>query len=186
MAEFRLLGISGALREESTNSKLVREAARLFDPAEFVEADLRLPLFDNDIEDRDGIPEPVQALADQIRSADAVVISGPEYNGSISGVLKNALDWVSRTKGGPWRDKPVALMSAAAGRSGGALTLSALRLCIMPFRPRLLTGPAVMVANAREAFDEDGRLTNERTLKSLSELMDGLRKEIVLAGMNQD
>lgn len=178
MAQYRLLGISGSLRKEATNRKLVAEAARLFDPAEFTVADLQLPLYDGDDEDASGIPDRVQVLADAIASADAVVISGPEYNGSVSGVLKNALDWVSRTKGGPWRNKPVALLSAAGGRSGGARTQSALRLCMNPFRARVLPGPEVMVAESGDAFDADGRLINERTAKGLTELMDALRAEI--------
>lgn len=178
MAQFRLLGISGSLRKEATNRKLVREAARLFDPAEFVEADLHLPLYDGDLEAGEGIPESVWALNNAIRDADAVVISGPEYNKSISGVLKNALDWVSRTKARPWADKPVAIMSAAAGRSGGERTQSALRLCMNPFRARIISGPEVMVASSGKAFDADGRLENERTVAGLSALMDALRAEI--------
>ena len=120
MPEHHLLGISGSLRKGSFNTKLMREAARLFDPAEFTVADLHLPLFDQDIEDAHGIPPEVQRLADQIAAADAVVISGPEYNKSVTGVLKNALDWVSRTEGNPWQDKPVAIMAATGGRAGGS------------------------------------------------------------------
>jgi len=120
----------------------------------------------------------VQELADQISNADAVIISTPEYNKSVSGVLKNALDWVSRTKGAPWRDKPVALMSAAAGRAGGESAQSALRLCMNPFRPRVVSGPVVMIADARNAFDELNRLSNERSRQSLTELMENLRSEI--------
>lgn len=79
-------------------------------------------------------------LVDQIAAADAVVISTPEYNKSISGVLKNALDWVSRTSGKPWAGKPVAIMSAAAGRAGGERAQFALRLCMVPFRADLVAG----------------------------------------------
>ncbi len=74
MAQYRLLGISGSLRKEATNRKLVNEAARLFDPAKFLMADLLFPLFDGDIQDATGIPDKVQALADAIRDADAVVM----------------------------------------------------------------------------------------------------------------
>ncbi|SLN44166.1 NADPH-dependent FMN reductase [Roseisalinus antarcticus] len=170
-----LLGIAGALRAESTNRKLVREAVRLFAPDDFIEADLRLPLFDGDLQKASGIPPSVQTLADQIASASAVVISTPEYNKALSGVLKNALDWVSRTKGAPWRDKPVAMMSAADGRAGGERSQYSLRLCMIPFRPRLLPGPEVMIADSSNAFDQDGRLTNERSLAGLQELMDQLK-----------
>lgn len=178
MTRPRLLGIAGALRAGSTNRKLVREAARLFGPAEFTEADLRLPLYDGDLE-AEGIPEGVIRLADQIGAADAVVISTPEYNAALPGVLKNALDWVSRTKGAPWADKPVAIVSAAAGRAGGARAQFSLRLAMTPFRPRLLTGPEVMIANSRNAFDEQGRLTDERSVETLGALMTALRAETV-------
>lgn len=178
MAAHTLLGISGSLRAGSYNRKLIREAARLFDPAELIEADLRLPLYDGDLEDAQGIPAEVQRLADQIAAADAVVISGPEYNKSISGVLKNALDWVSRTEGTPWRDKPVAIMSATGGRAGGERTQFALRLCLVPFRPRVLPGPEVLVGLAKNQFDEAGRLTNERYQRTLAALMEALKAEI--------
>ena len=117
----------------------------------------------------------MQALADQIKGAEAVVISTPEYNKSISGVLKNALDWVSRTKGGPWADKPVAIMSAAAGRAGGERTQFALRLCMMPFRTRIIQGPEVLIANSGQAFNDDGSLANERDAKNLQDLIDTLK-----------
>ncbi|WP_309663927.1 NAD(P)H-dependent oxidoreductase [Tabrizicola sp.] len=172
-----LLGIPGALRAASTNRLLLAEARRAFGDAIHTEADLRLPLYDGDLEATHGIPPEVQTLADQIAAADAIVISTPEYNKSVPGVLKNALDWVSRTKGGPWRDKPVAILSAADGRGGGDRSQFALRLCLVPFRPRVLPGPEVMVADASHAFDADGHLKDERYQKALAELMHLLRAE---------
>ena len=177
MTRYRLLGISGSLRKEATNRKLLQEAARLFGAEDYIEADLGLPLYNGDLEDASGIPAIVQNLADQIAAADAIVISTPEYNKSISGVLKNALDWVSRTKGSPWRDKPVAIMSAAEGRAGGDRAQFALRLCLVAFRPQLVPGPEIMLAQSRSAFDDAGRLTDERTIRNLAELMDGLRTQ---------
>lgn len=171
-----LLCMSGALRRHSTNSMLMREAARLYGGT-WEEADLRFPLYDGDLEDAEGIPAPVAHVVERIAAAEAVVIATPEYNQSLSGVLKNALDWISRVRGSPWRDKPVAIMSAAAGRAGGARANYALRLAMNPFRPRLLTGPEVLVADTRNQFDADGRLKNERNLKALSELMDALKAE---------
>lgn len=182
MTQHRILGISGSLRRDSTNRKLVREAARHYVPTDYTEADVRLPLYDGDVEDSDGIPAAVQTLADQIADADAVLISGPEYNKSISGVLKNALDWVSRVEGNPWLDKPVAIMSAAAGRTGGEATQFALRLAMVSFRPRLLLGPQVMIAGARSEFDETGRLKNDRYTATLIQLMAALRAEVELTG----
>ena len=179
MSDPVLLGLCGALRRGSTNRKLMHEAARRFGPARFVEGDLRLPLYDGDLEDAEGIPDAVQRLAEQVRAADAVVIACPEYNKALPGVMKNALDWLSRVKGGVWRDKPVAIMSAAAGRAGGERSQFSLRLCLNAFRPVVLPGPEVMVADSANAFDADGRLTSEQTLKLLDELMGDLRRAAV-------
>lgn len=173
-----LLGLSGALRRESTNTKLVREAARLFGDCDLIEADLNLPLYDGDAEARDGIPVAVQTLSDQIARADAVVISTPEYNKAPSGVLKNALDWVSRTKGSPWKGKPVAVMSAAAGRAGGERAQMVLRGFMVPFQPRILQGPELHLADVDNQFDENGRLVGDMYVQTLQSLMDGLRAEM--------
>ena len=175
-----LLGISGSLRAGSTNRLLIREAGRHFG-GDFVEADIRLPLYDGDEEAATGIPEGVVRLADQIAEAEAVVISTPEYNQSLSGGLKNALDWVSRVKGSPWAGKPVALMSAAAGRSGGARANYALRLAMTPFRPRLLP-QEVLLAASREAFDANGRLVSERVDGQVADIVAALKDEIARAG----
>lgn len=172
-----LLGLCGALRAASTNRKLLHEAARLFAPDSFVDANLDLPLYNGDVEDR-GMPPAVQTLSDQIRAADAVIIACPEYNKALTGVMKNALDWVSRTKGAPLRDKPVAIMSAADGRGGGDRSQFSLRLALVPFRARVLPGPEVLVADSSNAFDGDGRLISDRYLKTLTELMQELRDEI--------
>ncbi len=175
MPDLTLLGICGALRAASTNRLLLAEAARAFGPARFVEGNLRLPLYDEDLEIEQGIPAKVQTLADQIRAADAIIIATPEYNKALPGVLKNALDWVSRTKGGPWRDKPAAIISASDGRAGGERAQFSLRLCLNPFRARVLPGPEVMVAHSRQAFDDAGRLKDPMTVKVLGELMAQLR-----------
>lgn len=172
-----LLGISGALRENSNNTKLIREAARLYAPDKFIEADIRFPLYDGDLEDTAGVPAEIQKLHEQIANADAVVIATPEYNKNISGVLKNALDWLSRYKPQPWAAKPVAILSASSGRSGGERAQYSLRHCMTPFNPRILQGPEVLIAAAGSAFDDDGRLINEHSVKSLTKLMEALRAE---------
>lgn len=173
MRNHTLLGLSGSLRAGSVNTKLMREAGRIYAPASFVEGNLRLPLYDGDAEDQ-GMPEAVALLGDQIKAADAVVISTPEYNKMIPGVLKNALDWLSRIKGGVWADKPVAIMSATAGRTGGEVALFTLRHAMAPFRPHIHFAPATMVAGASGEFDEEGRLTNERYVKALTAQMEAL------------
>lgn len=174
MAALKLLGISGSLRADSLNTKLLHEAIRAFGEAEVEIGDIRLPLYDGDLEAR-GIPEEVRRLHAQMEAADAIIIACPEYNANISGVLKNALDWVSRIKPMPMGDTPLAIMSAAAGRSGGVRSQYSLRHCLTPFRPLVLQGPEVAVANAAEEFDENGRLKGELYRKNLEALMGKLR-----------
>lgn len=164
-----ILTISGSLRAGSFNSMLVAEAARQFDGAAVTVADLNLPLYDGDVEAK-GLPEAVQKLVAQIQAADAVLISTPEYNKGISGVLKNALDWVSRDKNGALVNKPLGVMSAAAGRTGGETAQFQLRHCLAPFQVRLANAPAVCVAAAHTEFDENGRLKNEQYLAALGVL----------------
>lgn len=175
MSSPKLLGISGALRKGSTNSQLLLEAARLFGDHDYIEADINFPLYDADDEAASGIPAVVQTLADQIAAADAVIISTPEYNKGPSGALKNALDWVSRTEGAPWTAKPVAVMSAAAGRAGGERAQMVLRGFMVPFRPNILQGPEIHLAASYEAFDENGQLKGEMYVKELTVLMKALR-----------
>lgn len=173
-----LLGISGALRKASTNTALMRQAAGIFAADSFIEANLDLPLYNGDIEEASGIPANVQTLADQIAAADAIIISTPEYNKGIPGVLKNALDWVSRTEGSPWAGKPVAIMSAAAGRAGGERSQYALRLCLAPFDIDLVQAPEVLIGSNYSEFDDNGMLTNERYVATLTTLMEKLRAKL--------
>ncbi|WP_300033482.1 NADPH-dependent FMN reductase [uncultured Roseobacter sp.] len=178
MAEINLLGLSGSLRSGSTNTKLLVEAARLFGPCKYETADIRFPLFDGDEEAATGVPAAVQKVSDQIAAADGVIISTPEYNKGPSGALKNALDWISRTQGSPWAGKPVAVMSAAAGRAGGERAQMVLRGFMVPFRPRILQGPEIHLARCSDQFDNDGRLTSEMYIRDLTALMKSLADEI--------
>jgi len=178
MAKLKLIGISGSLRKGSTNSMLLAEAARLFGDCDYHEADIRFPLYDADEEKATGVPAVVQKAADQVKAADAVLISTTEYNKGPSGVLKNALDWISRVEGNPWAGKPLAVMSAAAGRAGGERAQLILRSFMVPFRPRILQGPEIHLANSSDEFDDNGHLTGEIYVKELTQLMESLRAEV--------
>ena len=169
MTHQKILLVPGSLRGGSFNRKLIIEAARFFD-GNSIMADVDLPLYNGDVEEV-GIPVKVSLLRNQVAEAEAIAIATPEYNQSFSGVLKNALDWISRAGENPWKDKPVAIMSAAAGRAGGARAQYALRLALNPFQPKLLTGPEVMVAGAAEQFDNEDRLTGEHYKDALAALM---------------
>lgn len=174
----KLLGLSGALRTGSTNKLLLREAARLYGATEYVEADLNLPLYDGDLESESGLPEGVNQLVQQIAEADALLISTPEYNAGVTGVLKNALDWISRHSDKPMVGKPTALMSAAAGRAGGVRAQTMLRSCLVAFRPQITLAPEFGLANSSNEFDGDGRLTSEHYTASLTTLMETLKADV--------
>ncbi|MBK5926762.1 NADPH-dependent FMN reductase [Rhodobaculum claviforme] len=174
MSDLKLVGLCGSLRSASTNRTLMRFAATRFG-APLIEGDLRLPLYDGDLEDAHGIPAEVEALAARIRDADAVILGCPEYNGGVTGVMKNALDWLSRVKTPVWRDKPVAILSAAAGRAGGARAQYALRLNLVAFRPALVPGPEVLVGASYEAFDADGAPREAAAVALVDEVMAQLR-----------
>jgi chromate reductase len=175
MTQPALLGICGSLRAASTNLMALQEARRLFGPATWALGNLRLPLYDADLEAATGLPPEVQALADQIQAADAIIISTPEYNKNLPGVLKNALDWTSRAKGAVWKGNPVAILSASSGRAGGERSQYSLRHCLTPLFPSVLPGPEVTIAASSKAFDDNGHLKDEFTVKILTELMQALR-----------
>lgn len=180
MADLSMVALCGSLRAASFNRMLMHEAGRVWG-GPWAEASIRFPLYDGDLEDAEGIPAAVTATAEAIRAADAVILVTPEYNQSLSGPLKNALDWISRVPGtNPFRGKPLAVLSAADGRAGGARAQYALRLAITSVRPRLLSGPEVGIAHASKEFDAEGRLTSERYLKALGDLMGALRDEAEL------
>lgn len=174
MSNLTLVGLCGSLRAASTNRLLLQHAARRFGPVSYTEADIRFPLYDGDLE-AEAIPAKVHQVAEQIAKADAVIVATPEYNKGISGALKNALDWISRVDGAPWKDKPVALMSAAAGAAGGPRAQAMTRLCLTAFRPHLLPGPEVMLGQSSKKWGEDGALTDEFADKLVTELMSDLR-----------
>ena len=157
-----LLGICGSLRKASINRALldaVREA--LPGGAQMtVFSDLDLPIFNNDLED----PAAVGKLKVAIAAADGVVFGVPEYNYSIPGGLKNALDWVSRPPdAAPLRKKPVGMVGAATGMSGTIRAQSHLRQMLLFSDSPCLAQPEVLIARAHERFDADGRLIDPST-----------------------
>jgi len=168
MTETILLGLCGSLRADSYNRKLMLEAVARW-PGRFVEGSLRLPLYDGDLE-AEGIPGAVTALAGQVAAADALVIACPEYNKGPPGVVKNALDWLSRVRPNPLNGKRVAIVSATAGRAGGERAQVMLRAMLVPHRVHALTWPEVLVGGAASEFDGDGRLMAQ----SYRDALDGL------------
>jgi chromate reductase, NAD(P)H dehydrogenase (quinone) len=174
-----VLGIGGSLRKGSYNRALLR-AARDLAPEEMAihifDNDMLalIPLFNEDIRQQ-GDPEPVSMLKQEIRQADALLFAIPEYNYSISGVLKNAVDWASRPPNeSPLDGKPVALMGASTGLSGTIRAQMHFRQVCTFTNMLLLNKPQVTVANAAIKFDREGRLVDQDTRGFVSALMQAL------------
>jgi chromate reductase len=152
-----VLVICGSLRKGSYNAALARMLPALV-PAGMslrtAPSFAKLPIYDYDIQTASGFPAEVNVWADAIRSADALIIVTPEYNWSIPGGLKNAIDWVSRMKDQPFKDKPVALQSAAGGILGGSRAQYHLRQCLTSVDAILFGRPEVIVTFAPQKFDE--------------------------------
>lgn len=167
-----LLGIAGSLRRASYNRALLRAAQQLV-PANIVLEifDISsIPLFNQD--DENTLPTEVVEFKTRIRAADAILIATPEYNYSIPGVLKNAIDWASRPPGdNVWSGKPVAVVGASVGRLGTARAQYHLRQVFVTLNMHALNQPEVMVSNAADLFDVAGNLTDQETQARLQQLL---------------
>ena len=175
MAEkFRMLGFAGSLRKGSYNRSLLRAARDLLPAnAELEIFDLEgIPLYNQDLEQQ--LPEKVREFKEKIRAADALLIATPEYNYSIPGVLKNAIDWGSRPHGdNVFYDKPIALMGASIGMIGTARVQYHLRQSCVFLNMHPLNRPEVMVPFAHEKI-KDGKLIDQKTRDLVKQLLEGL------------
>jgi chromate reductase, NAD(P)H dehydrogenase (quinone) len=174
----RVLGISGSLRRGSFNTSLLRAAVEIAEaeklPLRFDIADLReIPAYDEDVR-AEGLPAPVQKLRDGIAAADAILFVTPEYNFSIPGVLKNAIDWVSRPPSQPFANKPFAVMGASGGPSGTMRGQYHLRQIAVVLDMHALNKPEIFVRNAQDLFGADGRLHDEATRKLVAQQLTAL------------
>jgi len=170
-----ILGIAGSLRRQSFNRSLLRAAQELAPEGSTIETfDLEgLPLFNQDEETN---PQPkVVELKQRIRAADAILFVTPEYNYSVPGVLKNAIDCASRPYGdSAWNGKPCAIMGATVGTIGTARAQYHLRQMLVFLNMYPVNQPEVMVAGAHKYFAEDGRLTDETAKKLIQQLLQEL------------
>ena len=157
-----VLGICGSLRAGSYNRAALRTAIELKPPGMAIEtADIgSIPLYNEDVRAL-GFPPPVEKLRAQIAAADALLFVTPEYNYSMSGVLKNAIDWASRPPDQPFAGKPVAIMGAGAGMAGTARAQYDLRRCCVFLDMHPVNKPEVFIGAAPTKFDAEGRLTDE-------------------------
>lgn len=177
MSTINVLGISGSLRRASYNTRLLHAAQELLPEGMTLEIFERLgeiPLYNAD-DDQGAQPEPVVALKERIRAADALLIATPEYNYSIPGGLKNAIDWASRPpQEAVFSGKPVALMGASMGMSGTMRAQYHLRQICVFVNLLPLNKPEVFVAAAHTKFDGEGRLTDEPTRNVVRQQLEAL------------
>lgn len=170
-----ILGFAGSLRKGSYNKSLLRAAMELMPK----DAKLEIfglegiPPFNQDLETQ--MPKRVKEFKAKIKAADTILIVTPEYNYSIPGVLKNAIDWASRPpRDNSFEDKPVAIMSASTGMLGGTRAQYHLRQVLFSLNMHAVNRPEVIVAFVEEKIDEKGNLTDEKTRKIIRQLLENL------------
>jgi chromate reductase, NAD(P)H dehydrogenase (quinone) len=175
MGEFTILGICGSLRKGSYNRMLLN-AAKGLSPGGVTLDEVKideLPLFNADLESN--LPQSVKYLKAKIKAADAILFISPEYNYSIPGVLKNAIDWASRPyPDNSWAGKPVAIMGVSGGMLGTARMQYHLRQVFVFLDMHPVNKPEVMVGMAAQKFDKDGKLTDETARKLTAQLLENL------------
>jgi chromate reductase, NAD(P)H dehydrogenase (quinone) len=173
--QIKVLGFAGSLRHGSYNKAALRAAVELAPEGMTIETFDLAPIqpYNEDVKQR-GFPPPEHEFRERIRAADALLIVTPEYNRSMSGVLKNAIDWASRPPDQPFDGKPAAILGASPGMIATAVAQYDLRRCLSVLNALVLNRPSIMIGQAAEKFDQDGRLTDETTRNLISQLLDAL------------
>jgi chromate reductase len=179
-ARLQVVAIAGSLRRDSLNRRLIEAAAAC--APEGIEVRLyrglgELPPFNQDLETGAFAAGPVRELCEQVAAAHGLLIATPEYNHSVPGVLKNAIDWLSRPSSGEVLvGKPVAVVGASAGRWGTRLAQAAMRQALFATESLLVTGPALYLAQTDASFDSSGRLTDEAARRALRQILQALAR----------
>jgi len=172
-------GISGSLRKGSYNSMLLQNVAELLPAGVTLRilsiADIPLYNADQDIPDASARPEPVQRFRDQLAEAKAIVVVSPEYNYSIPGGLKNAIDWASRGEDSPLLQKPIAVMGATQGLWGTTRMQQEFHPVFQYLNMRPVYKPEILVAQAKNKFDKQGNLTDQKTKDLIRQKLEALK-----------
>lgn len=174
----KLIGISGSLRKGSYNTALLNAAVSLTpEGTELVAATIHgIPVYDADIETGSGIPEAVSVLKDQVAAADGLILFTPEYNNSLPGAFKNAIDWMTRPASDISRvfgDKPVTILGASPGGFGTILSQDAWLSVLRTLKTRPWFGARMLVSRASTVFDENGQLTDDKVREQLRNFLQG-------------
>lgn len=174
----KIIGIAGSLRKQSYNTALLHAAAQLLPGQAVLEiATIRnIPLYNEDMETIEGVPQAVSLLQERIAASDALLLATPEYNHSMPGVLKNAIDWLSRPPEQIQRvfsERPVAVIGATPGGFGTMLSQNAWLPVFRRLGMRPWLGEKIMLSKAQDVFDADGKLQDEAVLKQLASFLAG-------------
>ncbi|MGF9566507.1 NADPH-dependent FMN reductase [Neorhizobium sp. JUb45] len=183
----KLVGISGSLRNRSFNTSLLNAAAEnLPEGVTLIKGTISgIPLYDGDLEASEGIPEAVTVLKRQMAEADGVILFTPEYNNSIPGVFKNAIDWISRPHpeiSDVFKGRPFAIAGASPGNYGTLLSQNAWLSVLHTLGAEAWSGKRLMVGNAGKVFDADGRITDEAIAKRLGDFVAGFAEFVRAKG----
>jgi chromate reductase, NAD(P)H dehydrogenase (quinone) len=182
MAEqLKVLVICGSLRKGSYNAALTRALPELAPPGMALTsapAYDAMPMYNSDVQEASGFPPAAEALAAAIRAADGVIVVSSEYNWTIPGALKNGIDWVSRMKDQPFKEKPVAIQSCSMGPLGGSRMQYHMRMMFTYLNAFVFGTPEVIVAMAQNKFDKDLKLTDEATRNFVKQQLAGFAKFI--------
>jgi len=181
-----VLSICGSLRKGSYN-RMVMNALQGYAPEgmRITEAPSfgGFPLYNADVQNSSGFPAPVQALAEAVRAADGVIFVTPEYNYSIPGALKNAIDWVSRMPNQPFAGKPIAIQSATGGALGGGRMQYDLRRCMIFLDAWTINKPEIFIGNCSQRIDEKtGQIKDEQTIGFIKQQLAAFAQFIVRIG----
>ena len=176
-----VISIHGSLRKGSFNAALARALPK-FAPGGMTITPApswaSFPIYNADVEHDSGVPPDVSALAEAVRKADGVVICTPEYNFGLPGAFKNALDWVSRVKDQPFKDKPVAIQSASPGPLGGGRVQYQLRQAMVFLEALTFNRPEIFIGGANKKFDDKLELTDQPTIDFIKQQLAGFEKFI--------
>jgi chromate reductase, NAD(P)H dehydrogenase (quinone) len=173
--QISVLGIAGSLRQDSYNKTALRAAVELAPAGMVIETFDLTPIqpYNEDVKQQ-GFPPPEQEFREKIRTADALLIVTPEYNRGVPGVLKNAIDWASRPPDQPFDGKPTAIFGASPGMVGTAVAQYELRRYLGVLNALVMNTPSVMIGQAGQKFDEQGRLTDQPTREIIGKLLAAL------------
>jgi chromate reductase len=181
-----VVSICGSLRKGSYNRMVMNalqgyapEGMRITEAPSFA----AFPLYNADVQNSSGFPAPVQALAEAVRAADGVIFVSPEYNYSIPGALKNAIDWVSRMPNQPFAGKPIAIQSATGGALGGGRMQYDLRRCMIFLDAWTINKPEIFIGNCSQRIDEKtGQIKDEQTIGFIKQQLAAFAQFIVRIG----